>query len=265
MGYQVEESKNLIANTKYLGNEIHEDNRYAKEKFTLVDKEGNKITYELQSVKNGTGGRFDGYLIGGPANVEYENFDKLLVSAKKYFAEHPEERFTKLNQDISIASDYARVLAQEAAAEAFRNSAGRKVTNMEKLFLFQRSYIEQVNADVDNVKFLSWEQVIGKQDFGDDMVDASRQSIENDPMVEKFKHGPFSEEWEEAADRGEESLRERMKRDNRVAQEITMIRTGDGHQKMKVSTPKQQESETFNEDEVIALIRHSINRRRSNQ
>ena len=130
---------------------------------------------------------------------------------------------------------------------------------MEKLFLYQYSYLEQINKNRDDIKFLSWEQVTGKADFGDDMIKSSRENISQDPMNKKWKEEKtaFGEKWEESANRGEASLRERMKNDFNTSRKITVIRT-DTRQTMHISNPDEQQEQTFNEDEKNALIRHAV-------
>ncbi len=257
MGYVVGKSKKLIANTEYLGSEVNDQKGFAKDKFTLTDRDGNKISYELQSIQNAGRDGFQGYFVA-PANIDYD--DELLSSAKKYFAEHPEERSTKLDNDISIAFDYCKVLVQEAAADSFRRESGRKPTTMEKCFLFQNSYLDNINQDKDNMYFLSWEQITGQQDFMDDHIDLSRQSIKNDTRglnTNNQAYNAFSDEWEQSADRGEKSLRERMKQNANAA--ITVMKNGDRGKVMTVQSGNQV-PQTINEDEKNALIRYAIKR-----
>ncbi len=265
MGYDKGRSKNLIAETQYLGSESDEVKHTAKDKFTLTDKDGNRIYYELQSTQQGTGDKFGGYLITH-TNIDPEDQQKFLASAKKYFAEHPEERTTKLNNDAALVGDYQKILIQEAAGDSFRGESGRPATHMEKTYLYQYSYLEQVNKGKDKMQYLSWEQVTGRQDFGDDMVAASRQSIGQDSMNEKWQDAEFGEKWEQSADRGEQSLRDRMKRDAANArQSITMGRNGDGQRTMTVTQATPNTPETFDEDEKNALVRYAIKRQRQEQ
>lgn len=266
MPIEIKESKNLVLKTEFLGNETNDISHNSKDRFYLIDKDGNKLHYELQSTQQGIGDHFKGYLIA-QTNIEPENTQALLASAKKYFAEHPEERATKGNTDTALVSDYAKILITEAANDSFRNRVypnkekqdGRHETNMEKLFLYQYSYLEQINKNRDDIKFLSWEQVTGKADFGGDMIKSSRENISQDTMNKKWKEEKtaFGEKWEESANRGEASLRERMKNDFNTSRKITVIKT-DTRQTMHISNPDEQQEQTFNEDEKNALIRHAV-------
>ena len=239
----------MVKKVLYVGHQQKEG--YLKDTFFLEDKDGNQVSYDIQSSRHSEDGRFFGYLVA-PMNIDpldygnEANYQKIKNSAYRYFAEHPEKKpkgkGPLVQSDVALVTTYLNEMVLEAARE--REERG-EATVLERALLHQKEYI------MENQQYFSFEQLTGEVDLLD--AQAAHENLMLDPENERTKRE--YEQFMESADRGVESMKNRMKQDAAKASRVKIDIE-------RTSAPQNKSSSQYlTEDEKNAVVRDFIDNR----
>ena len=240
---------------------IDEDKRYMEQTMHFVDENGNRLRFDLQTVRWGvgepginSGGDFKGYdlypfnnrpdvYVHDEASAELRDkmYKKVYRDAEKYFDMHPNERPEDgYSRENSYITTYVNIQAKKEMA---RRIAEGKASLLEKIYVNEDKY-----------PLVSWKQLKGETPL-DAPEEQVHDEINRDKMTEIMKKQ--EEEYKKSVERGTTSIQ------NRVAEAQNLrydIRTQNREIPQAEEALRQQKAQdqTMNMDEVNAVIHHVV-------